>query len=154
MGKKSKTLQKYLKKQWGKKISFMLKKIMLIAGAIALFSQCSGRFVKREQLADINRELAGVHVTTADIDIGNGATMPPGRKLCLYAESDKESIKVYGYPYTQYREEAIGNNILYMFDEDFPEEEFVYDIFTQKLYSRVQKDDKLTDYCIPEPVSK
>ena len=101
--------------------------------------QCSARFVKREKLNQLKNELEGVYVLLKDIDIGNNQKASTGTKVKLYFMSDSESIKVYAYPHTQPRESALGKNILYLFENDFPKEEWEENFFKKKLFHVVKK---------------
>jgi len=85
---------------------------------------CSGRFVKKEKLSSLNEKYSGEYITIKNIDIGNNETMKAGTRIKIYFASGSDSIKVYAYPANQPRENAIGNNILYLFDTDFTKKKF------------------------------
>ncbi len=67
------------------------------------------------------------------MDIGNNKKARLNQKVRLYFISNSESIKVYAYPHDSPRESAVGDNILYLFEDDFPNEEWDHDLLEKKL---------------------
>ncbi|MCS6985757.1 MAG: type II secretion system-associated lipoprotein [Leptospiraceae bacterium] len=100
---------------------------------ILLLLFCSGRFVKKEELLELEKKYSGVYVIKKKIDVGNNETLSEGSRVRLYFRSDSEAIKVYAYPHNQSREMAVGKNILLLFEEDFPDEKYDRSYFEQKL---------------------
>ena len=116
-------------------ITRLILSVILIASIV----QCSSRFVKKEELGQLQKEFGGVYVLTKPVDIGNNQKAERGAKVKLYFFSGSDSIKVYAYPHTQPRESALGKNILLLFNIDFPEEEWDKKFFREKLFSILRK---------------
>lgn len=131
-------LEKKTKMPYMKRFLYSFLTIFFLA---LVFEACSGRFVKREQLNELEQDYQGIYEIVADIDVGNNdyEPLPVGSQVRLYFRSGGESVKVYAYPHTQRREEALGKNILYMFEGDFPEEEYDRKLFEEKLNTIVRK---------------
>ena len=113
----------------------MRKKFLysLISACVVLQILCSGRFVKREELEYLNKRYSGVYTVIKPVEISHGQLMEAGMKVRLYFRADSESLKVYAYPYNALREEALGKNIMHLFEEDFTDEEYVREVFEKKL---------------------
>ncbi|MDH5716253.1 MAG: type II secretion system-associated lipoprotein [Spirochaetia bacterium] len=112
------------------------KKITIFAGVFivfTIFSFCSGRFVKREELNYFSEKYAATYVLKKEIDIGNNKTMKAGTQVKLYFISDSSSVKVYAYLPALAREEAVGKNILLLFESDFPDEKYDREFLEKRL---------------------
>ena len=118
---------------------FLSIKFILFAVLIISILQCSARFVKKEELGKLKKEFDGVYVLTKPVDIGNNKKAEQGIKVRLYFFSASDSIKVYAYPHTQPRESALGENVLLLFDSDFPKEAWDKNFFKKKLFSILKK---------------
>jgi len=104
--------------------------------------------VKEKQLDALNRNLIGVYKASTDIDIGNGKSLPKGDMVCLYASStEKDSVKLYAYPYREVREEVLPSNVLYMFKEDFGSKKFDQQVFEKKISERFSRVEGEEAYC-------
>ena len=111
----------------------MIRKIGFIILLTQLVAFCSGRFVKREELKFLHEKYQGDFILKKKVDVGNNETMKAGTKVKVYFRSDSESVKVYAYKANEPREQAMGKNIIYLFETDFPDEEYDRKIFLQKL---------------------
>lgn len=103
-----------------------------------VFFSCSGRFVKKEELMELEKKYSGVYVMKQKVDVGNNQSVAQGSRVRLYFRSDSDSIKVYAYPFNQSREMAIGKNILLLFEEDFPKETYDRAFLEEKLKELVE----------------
>ncbi|RME93673.1 MAG: type II secretion system-associated lipoprotein [Candidatus Hydrogenedentota bacterium] len=104
-----------------------------------LMIQCSGRFVKKEELQYLQKKYSGIYVIKKPVDIGNNRKLKPGMRVKLFFQSGSESVKVYAYPANEPREEALGKNILYLFEEDFPKEKYSREVLEKKLNEIVEE---------------
>ncbi len=100
---------------------------------------CSARFVNKVELKKIKERFGGVYQVLEAVDIGNNQVAKIGEKVKLYFISTSESVKVYAYPYADIRESALGNNILYLFEDDFPDTKWDFKFFEEKLKEIVKK---------------
>lgn len=89
--------------------------------------------MKREELDYLNKKYAGEFIIKKPVDIGNNRKLKKGARVYIYFRSGSESVKVYAYPSNQPREEAIGKNILFLFEEDFPNEKYSRKLLEKKL---------------------
>ena len=106
---------------------------------VSLFFFCSGRFVKREELEKLHKEYSGSYIIIKKIDVGNKNEITTGTRVRLFFTSNSDSVKVYAFKFNEPREQALGKNILYLFETDFPDEEFDKKIFLQKLIALVRR---------------
>ncbi len=100
---------------------------------------CSALFVNKIELARLKKKFTGIYKILRPVDIGNNRKANVGDKVKLYFISTSQSIKVYAYPYAKSRETALGDNILYLFEDDFPNEAWISKIFEKKLLKIVKK---------------
>jgi len=100
---------------------------------------CALSFVKDDTLKALEKKYEGIYLCLTEMDIGNEDTMKSGTKVRLYFQSGTNSIKVYGYPIESPREQAIGKNIMYLFDTDFPDNKFEESVFDKKLAEHLKK---------------
>ncbi len=118
------------------------------ATVATLLAGCSEKFVKEKQLDALNQDLIGVYKANTDIDIGNGKSLPKGDIVCLYASStEKDSVKLYAYPYREVREEVLPSNVLYMFKEDFEGKKFDQQVFEKNISERFSRVEGEDGYC-------
>jgi type II secretion system-associated lipoprotein len=91
-----------------------------------LFTYCSGRFVVREKLKELNKKWAEdkIYLLNENVDVGNGEIVKKGTKIKIWIVSDSFSVKVKAYEHTQSREKAIGKNIIFMYEAQFKNEDF------------------------------
>lgn len=107
---------------------------LLLALIMILFlSNCNSPMVKRDQIEYLNKKYSGQYITMKTVDIGNNDVLPKGSRVKLYFKSTSEAIIAYAYRANQPREMVIGKNILFLFETDFPKEEFQMDLFEKRL---------------------
>ena len=111
----------------------MKLKNTIILLVIILSVSCTIKFVKKTDLRSINTKYEGVYTLKTITDIGNNKTLPMGTKVRLYFLSSNGAIKAYAYPYTEPRETSVGDNILYLLKEDFPNQRWNQEYFEQQL---------------------
>jgi len=113
------------------KLTYIPVKIILLS---ALFSfACSGRLVKREELKVLNQKYSKEYLLKEKADIGNNRSMKAGTRVKIFFRSDSDSVKVYAYRFNEPREQALGKNILYLFENDFPDEEYTLKYLEEKI---------------------
>jgi len=108
---------------------------MRIASALLILIafSCSGKFVRKEEIQKIAADYTGVYALKEKIDIGNRDSLNKGAKVKIYFKTSGEFVSVYAYPYSQSREEAVGKNILQLFQADFPNKKFNETVFRERL---------------------
>ncbi|HNJ66563.1 MAG TPA: type II secretion system-associated lipoprotein [Turneriella sp.] len=94
---------------------------------------CSSRFVKKEEIQRISKDYEKVYSLKERVEVGNFDSLNKGAKVKIYFKATGEYISIYAYPFSQVREEAVGKNILQLFDTDFPDKKFSEEVFRQKL---------------------
>ena len=108
--------------------------LILLSCLILINIACSARFVKKANLKNLHNKYSGIYIIKQAVDIGNNRTAQVGQKVKLYFLSNSSSIKTYAYPHTEPRETSIGNNILYLFKDDFSKEQWDENAFEKKLF--------------------
>ena len=106
---------------------------------ICIIQQCSGRFVNQVELKKLKEQYNGNYVMKKPVDIGNNLKARVGEKVKIYFVSTSNSIKVYAYSYQEPRESSLGNNILYLFEDDFPDEKWDHNLLNKKLNDIIRK---------------
>lgn len=105
--------------------------VLLFLGAFVL--ACGGKFVRKEQVQQISKDYEGVYVLKEKVDVGNFDTLNKGAKVKIYFKTSGDYVAVQAYPYSQPREEAVGKNILQLFEGDFPDKKFDEKIFRERI---------------------
>ena len=103
------------------------------------FIACSPRFVKEDQIKEIEKKYTGTYILKKDIEVGVNELLKTGTKVKLYIVSGRKLIKVYAYPVKEDRESTLGQNILLLFETDFPDRKFNQEVFDKKLNEIVRK---------------
>ena len=103
------------------------------------FLGCSSRLIKKEEMQRISKDYEKIYVLKERVEIGNFDTLNKGAKLRIYFKAAGEYITVYAYPHSQPREEAVGKNIMQIFEGDFPDKKFREDIFRQKIATLLEE---------------
>jgi len=111
----------------------------ICAFLILLMISCSGKFVRKEELQKIAADYTGVYSIKEKIDIGNRDSLNKGAKIKIYFKTSGEFVSVYAYPYSQSREEAVGKNILQLFQTDFPNKKFSDSVFRERLNELIEE---------------
>lgn len=97
------------------------------------FLACSSRFVKKEDIHRISKDYDKVYALKERVEVGNFDSLNKGAKVKIYFKTAGDYISIYAYPYSQQREEAVGKNIMQLFETDFPDKKFSETAFRQKL---------------------
>ena len=120
--------------------------ILLFACSLAEIT-CSGRFVKREILEDLNTKYAKdkVYLLKKDVNIGNGEIMHKGSRVRIWISSDSFSVKVKAYGATDSREKAVGKNIVFMYENQFTNEDFEMPPFEKELKDTIEPAPEITE---------
>lgn len=104
---------------------------LFFSGALAL--ACGGKFVRKDEVQRISKDYEGVFVLKDRVDVGNFDTLNKGAKVKLYFKTAGDYVAVQAYPYSQPREEAVGKNILQLFEGDFPDKKFNEQFLRERL---------------------
>lgn len=114
---------------------------LLFIFILVFFINCNSPMVKKDQIEYLNKKYSGQYITTKTLDVGNNDILPKGSRVKLYFKSHSESIIAYAYRANQPREMVIGKNILFLFETDFPEEEFQMKVFEERLNEIIKSAD-------------
>jgi type II secretion system-associated lipoprotein len=114
-----------------RRISFAGKAPILLVFLPLLY--CSSRFVKKEEVLRISKDYDKVYSLKERMEVGNFDSLNKGAKVKIYFKTAGDYISIYAYPHSQAREEAVGKNVLQLFDTDFPDKKFSEEVFRQKL---------------------
>ena len=80
---------------------------------------CSSRLVKKEEIQRISKDYEKVYSLKERVEIGNFDSLNKGAKVKIYFKTTGDYISIYAYPHSQAREEAVGKNVLQLFEADF-----------------------------------
>jgi len=116
-----------------------MKKILPVILLFLTGAGCMKSFIKDSDLMQLEKRYEGVYILIKDTSIGNRRELKAGTKVRLYFTSGKGSVKVYAYSPDEDRETALGDNILYLFESDFPDNVFDDELFEMKLFEVVKK---------------
>lgn len=94
---------------------------------------CSSRLVKKEEIQRISKDYEKVYSLKERVEIGNFDSLNKGAKVKIYFKTTGDYISIYAYPHSQAREEAVGKNVLQLFETDFPEKKFSETVFRSRL---------------------
>ncbi|HRP68173.1 MAG TPA: type II secretion system-associated lipoprotein [Turneriella sp.] len=119
----------------------MLKQTLFSLATALILLSCSSRFVKKEDVQEFSKEYEKTYVLKKNIEVGNFETLNEGAKVRVYFKTAGDYIAVYAYPYSQKREEAVGKNILQVFDADFPDKKFNPQVIRDKLAPLIAEED-------------
>lgn len=104
-----------------------------------VFSDCTISYIKEDTLKSLQEKYEAVYVCIHDISVGNDEFLKAGTRVRLYFQSGSNSLKVYAYPFETPRERALGKNILYLFDTDFPDNKFMEAVLDKRLNEILKK---------------
>lgn len=116
----------------------MKKRTFLAFFVVTLTISCSGRFVKKDEIQYLEKKYSGVYSVVQPVEYSYSRRLETGTQVRLYFRAGAESIKVYAYPATALREEALGKNFLHLFKEDFQNEKYKREEFENKLLTFVR----------------
>lgn len=105
----------------------------LLLVVLLLTTACSSKLVRKEEIQRISKDFEGVYVIKERIDVGNFDNLNKGARVKVFFKTAGDYVSVYAYPYSQPREEAVGKNILQLFDTDFPDKKFSEEVLRQKI---------------------
>ena len=114
-----------------------MKRIITVFISLIFISSCDG-FIGKKKIEELKQYESPVYVTTQDITAGE-RSLPKGTAVKIRIRTDKEWVKVYGYPASG--DELHSNQvlILYLFKEDFEKNRFNEELFKSKLDERIKK---------------
>ncbi len=111
----------------------------LLVALILLVMACSSKLVRKEEIQRISKEYEGVYVIKDRVDVGNFDNLNKGARVKVFFKTAGDYVSVYAYPYSQPREEAVGKNILQLFDTDFPDKKFSEEVLKQRIAQVVEE---------------
>jgi type II secretion system-associated lipoprotein len=106
---------------------------------VFLLAGCTITYLKDDMLKSLEKKYEGVYACIADLSTGNDEIIKAGTKVRLYFQSGSITVKVYAYPFEIRRELAIGKNIIYLFDTDFPDSKFDEAVLDKKIKEVLKK---------------
>jgi type II secretion system-associated lipoprotein len=104
-----------------------------LAALATLLVACGSRFVKKEEIQRISKDYEGVYVLRQRVETGNFDSLNKGARVKIFFKAAGDYVSVYAYPYSQPREEAVGKNILQLFEGDFPDKKFNEALLRERL---------------------
>lgn len=110
-----------------KKAFFSLLAVMMSFSFLACAS-----FVEDEDMPVLKKLEDNIYVLKKDINI-SGQLVPKGREVKVVIVAGDDWLKVYSYPADADKLKAKRTLILYVFEEDFKEEKYSYEVFEKKL---------------------
>jgi type II secretion system-associated lipoprotein len=113
----------------------LVKKFFIIKFICLFFISCSS-FVKDEENKILKQFEVPVYILQKDVTIRQHV-IPKNAKVKLFILSG-DWIKVYGYRYEDDILQQKRMLLLYLFQDDFPNEKFDVDFFQEKLYEVVK----------------
>lgn len=113
--------------------------LALFALFASLLMACGSRFVKKEEIQRISKDYEGVYVLRERVETGNFDSLNKGARVKLFFKAAGDYVSVYAYPYSQSREEAVGKNILQLFESDFPDKKFSEALLRQRINDLVEE---------------
>jgi type II secretion system-associated lipoprotein len=113
----------------------MKRFISLLFFVIILTISCSS-FIKDEQMAEIEHLEKDVYILKDDVKIG-GRSLKAGDKVMIIITYDDDWVKAEAYLESAGKLKGERVRILYMFEGDFPEEEFNIKKFKNELFKKI-----------------
>jgi type II secretion system-associated lipoprotein len=111
----------------------------IFAAFALLLVACGSRFVKKEEIQRISKDYEGVYVLRERIETGNFDSLNKGARVKIFFKAAGDYVSIYAYPYSQPREEAVGKNILQLFEGDFPDKKFSEALLRQRISELVEE---------------
>lgn len=116
-----------------------MRRITAFIPLTALLFACSSRLVKKEEIVRISKEYEKVYVLKEKIDVGNFDSLNKGAKVRIFFKTSGDYVSIYAYPYSQPREEAVGKNILQLFESDFPNKKFSEQVLRERIAALLEE---------------
>lgn len=110
-----------------------------VIATVVLTAACGSRFVKKEEIQRISKDYEGVYVLRQRVETGNFDSLNQGARVKIFFKATGEYVSVYAYPYSQPREEAVGKNILQLFEGDFPDKKFSEAVLRERIAALVEE---------------
>lgn len=114
-------------------------RISLLAVLAPILFACGSRFIKKEEIQKISKDYEGVYVLRESVETGNFDSLNKGARVKIFFKAAADYVSIYAYPYSQPREEAVGKNILQLFEGDFPEKKFSEALLRQRIGDLVEE---------------
>jgi type II secretion system-associated lipoprotein len=113
-----------------------MKKITKLLFFILILTFSCSSFVKDEQVPEINILEKGVYTLKKDVKIG-GKSLKAGETVMIIITYDDDWIKAEAYLESAGKLKGERVRLLYMFEDDFPEEEFNIKKFKEELFRKI-----------------
>lgn len=110
--------------------------------------ECGSAFIRKSDVKDLSKNYEGEYSVRERIDVGNFENLNKGARVKIFFKTTGDYVTVYAYPYSQAREEAVGKNILQLFEQDFPDRKFSTKYIEERLALLIEP------YTEPKPVRK
>lgn len=114
-----------------------MKRIIPVIVFLMFISSCD-TFIGKKKTAEIKQLESFVYLTLTDITAGQ-RSLPKGSMVNIRIRTNKDWIKVYGFPLGSDELHSQQVLILYMFKEEFEKEKFSEDLFKTKLDEKLKK---------------
>jgi len=114
-----------------------MRRIIQILCLGLVFTIACSSFVKDETLPELNKYENNIYVTGENIEIGD-LSLKKNTPVRIIIVPGDEWIKVYAYPAKKDVLKAKRTLVLYLFQDQFPDELFDVAWFEKKLYSRLK----------------
>jgi len=112
---------------------------ILLPYVVLNLSFCNQKFVKRDEIKVLQKKYSGEYFLLKKIETSNNESLKKGSRIKIYFRSGSHSIKAYAYPYNEDRETVMGDNILYLFDNEFEKKKYNRESFEKKLAEIIKK---------------
>jgi len=112
---------------------------VLVSCLLLVSVACGSRFIKKEDIQRISKDYEGVYVLRERVETGNFDSLNKGARVKIFFKAAGDYVSVYAYPYSQPREEAVGKNILQLFEGDFPDRKFSEEFLRQRIGELVEE---------------
>lgn len=108
---------------------------------LLLLAGCSS-FIKEEQVERVKQYEYYIFTLKQDLVIENEVRLTSETDVRLYFITSNDFIKVYAYPADKTYLKTDHSLLLYLFEEDFTDENFDQATFDEKLFALVQKKER------------
>lgn len=113
--------------------------VVLVASLALGLLACGSRFIRKEEIQRISKDYEGVYVLRERVETGNFDSLNKGARVKIFFKAAGDYVSVYAYPSSQSREEAVGKNILQLFESDFPDKKFSEELLRQRIAGLVEE---------------
>ncbi len=113
-----------------------MKRYLILLFSLSLITFSCSSFIKDEQLPEINLLEKGVYILKSDLKIG-GKSLKAGDTVMIIITSDDDWIKAEAYLQSSGKLKGERVQLLYLFEDDFPEKKFNIEKFKNELFRKI-----------------